>query len=192
MKSTSGIYPLSSVQKEIWFDQVLHPDIPLYNIGGYLRIDGPVDRAVFEKAVDKLIDENDALRTILHEGDPLPVQEIVDKPEYTLAYMDFSGRDNAMDAAVAWLQDEFVKPFSLYGAPLFQFALIKVSDTCYCWLNKNHHLITDGCQAPGRCLQCRHRGKRQSRPRSLISCIYRRKRDLPGFQKIREERELLA
>ncbi len=42
-------YPLSSPQREIWFDQILHPDVPLYNIGGYVRIDGPIDPALFEK-----------------------------------------------------------------------------------------------------------------------------------------------
>jgi len=40
MDIKSNHHPLSSVQKEIGFDQMLHPDIPLYNIGGYLRIDG--------------------------------------------------------------------------------------------------------------------------------------------------------
>jgi len=39
------VYPLTSVQREIWFDQTLHPDVPMYNIGGYVRIDGPVDPA---------------------------------------------------------------------------------------------------------------------------------------------------
>ncbi len=43
MKS-NNLYPLTSVQKEIWFDQVLNPDISIYNIGGYVKIDEPGSR----------------------------------------------------------------------------------------------------------------------------------------------------
>jgi len=67
-------YPLSSPQRDIWFDQILHPNVPLYNIGGYARIDGPIDQARFEKALNQVIQENDALRIILHEGESLPTQ----------------------------------------------------------------------------------------------------------------------
>ncbi len=50
-------FPLSSAQKEIWFDQLLHPDRPLYNIGGYVRIDGPMDVVLFERALNQLVEE---------------------------------------------------------------------------------------------------------------------------------------
>ncbi len=43
-------YPLSSPQQDIWFDQILHSDIPLYNIGGYVRIEGSINPTLFEKA----------------------------------------------------------------------------------------------------------------------------------------------
>ncbi len=36
-------HPLSSPQREIWFDQMLHPDAPLYNIGGD-HADEPIDQ----------------------------------------------------------------------------------------------------------------------------------------------------
>ncbi|MEK8019803.1 MAG: condensation domain-containing protein, partial [Candidatus Parabeggiatoa sp.] len=62
-------YPLSSPQLDFWFDQILHPDVPLYNIGGYVRIEGPIDPTIFEKALNQVIAENDALRIMLHEGE---------------------------------------------------------------------------------------------------------------------------
>jgi hypothetical protein len=34
----AGLHPLNSPQREIWFDQMLHPDVPLYNFGGYVEV----------------------------------------------------------------------------------------------------------------------------------------------------------
>ena len=85
------IYPLSTSQREIWFNQMLHPGVPIYNIGGYLRIRGPVDPGRFEKAVGRVIRQNDALRTILHEREPLPLQEFPESIDFSLNFHDLSG-----------------------------------------------------------------------------------------------------
>ncbi|MDM8558174.1 amino acid adenylation domain-containing protein [Candidatus Parabeggiatoa sp. HSG14] len=140
---TTNHYPLSSNQKDIWFDQILHPDIPFYNIGGYLRIDGPIDPAIFEKSLNQVIQDNDALRIILHKGEDLPTQTFAENVQIKLDFHDFSNQENANQLAVDWMQHEFVKPFQLYEGFLFQFALCKVSDNCYYWSKKYHHLIVD-------------------------------------------------
>ncbi len=137
-------HPLSSAQKEILLDQILHPGIPLYNIGGYIRIDGPADPVVFERAVRRIVAENDALRIILHKGDPLPVQEFPEYSDIKVDFHDFSEKENPHEYAVEWMNREFVKPFRLYGEILFRYALVKASEDCCYWLIKNHHLIADG------------------------------------------------
>jgi amino acid adenylation domain-containing protein/non-ribosomal peptide synthase protein (TIGR01720 family) len=125
------------------FDQLLYPDVPLYNVGGYLRIDGPIEQAVFEQALNQVIKDNDALRIILHKGETLPVLEIVENVIIHLDYHDFSEPENT-SVALAWMKQAFIKPFQLYNNYLFQFALLKTSDECYYWFNKYHHLIVDG------------------------------------------------
>jgi amino acid adenylation domain-containing protein len=137
-------YPLSSPQRDIWFDQILHPDVPLYNIGGYVRIDGPIEPARFEKALNQIIAENDALRIILHDGESLPTQTFAENVHIKLDFHDFSAQENAHESALKWMKQEFVKPFQLYDGLLFQFALCKSADNCYYWLKKYHHLIIDG------------------------------------------------
>ncbi len=141
---TTNSYPLSSTQREILFDQLLHPDVPLYNIGGYLRIDGPIDPKVFEKALNQMIQDNDALRILLHEGESLPTQTFAENVHFKLDYYDFSTQKNAHQSALQWMKQEFAKPFQLYDRLLFQFALLKISAECYYWLGKYHHLIMDG------------------------------------------------
>ena len=143
-KQTTNSYPLSSTQREIWFDQLLHPDIPLYNIGGYLRINGPIDRILFEQALDQVIQENDALRIILQEGENLPSQMVAEHAPFKLDYYDFPWRKQAHQLALKWMKQAFAKPFQLYDKPLFQFALLKIAKEGYYLFNKYHHLIVDG------------------------------------------------
>jgi len=145
--STSPIdthYPLSSPQLDIWFDQLLHPDVPLYNTGGYVRIHGEINPSLFEQALNHVIATNDALRTRLHPSDPLPTQTFAAKDTLKLNCHDFSNHPQPEAAAIEWMQQTFVQPFSLYECPLFEFALCKTSPTSYCWLKKYHHIIVDG------------------------------------------------
>nr|VFJ73104.1 MAG: HAD-superfamily phosphatase, subfamily IIIC/FkbH-like domain-containing protein/non-ribosomal peptide synthase domain TIGR01720/amino acid adenylation domain-containing protein [Candidatus Kentron sp. FW] len=137
-------YPLSSSQLDFWFDQILHPDTPLYNIGGYARIEGPMDPALFEQAQARVIAENDALRIILHEGDNQPTQTFAEDVPWKLDFWDFSGESDPHGAALAWMQQEFARPFPLYEKPLFRFGLCKVAEDCWYYLNKYHHIIVDG------------------------------------------------
>ena len=144
LNETQNHYSLSSPQLDFWFDQILHPDVPLYNIGGYVRIEGSIEPTLFEKAINQVIRENDALRIILHEGESLPTQTFAKNIHLKLDFHDFSEKENAHDLVLKWMEQEFAKPFQLYDGFLFQFALGKISDNCYYWFKKYHHLITDG------------------------------------------------
>ena len=145
LNQTNQQYPLSSNQREVWFDQLLHPNVPLYNIGGYVRIQGAIEPTIFEKALNQIIHENDALRIIIRKGNNLPFQVFAQQVHIERDFFyDYSHSANAQQQAVEWMEKEFTKPFQLYDSLLFQFALLKISTNCYYWFGKYHHLITDG------------------------------------------------
>ncbi|MEK8020576.1 MAG: condensation domain-containing protein, partial [Candidatus Parabeggiatoa sp.] len=140
-----NLYPLTSPQREIWFDQMLHPSLPLYNIGGYMQIDGAVDPKLFEQAVNLLVQRHDALRTVLVPGtSDMPKQTFLENCPVTVPFHDFSGENDPRQAALAWMQEQFVQPFDWYDKPLCHFALLKIDDNCFYGFNKYHHLIVDG------------------------------------------------
>ncbi len=140
MKSLNQ-YPLSSTQKEIWLDQLLSPNIPLYNIGGYLHISGAIDIKVFEQSLNQLIQENDALRIKLQQSsEGFAVQTIEEDVDFHLDYHEFSDHHEAM----AWMHKEFKQAFKLEGEFLFKFALLKIANNCYYFFAKFHHIIVDG------------------------------------------------
>ncbi len=62
-------HELASVQQGIWLDQIAHPDLPYYNIGMSLEIRGEINIPLFEKAIQIVVDNHDALRlSFSHEG----------------------------------------------------------------------------------------------------------------------------
>jgi hypothetical protein len=138
------LYPLTSPQREICFDQMLHPSLPLYNVGGYMQIDGAVDPKLFEQAVNLLVQRHDALRTVLVPTSDIPMQTFLENCPVTVPFHDFSGEHDPRQAALTWMQEQFVQPFDLYEKPLCRFALLKIDENCFYGFNNNHHLIIDG------------------------------------------------
>jgi len=141
------LYPLTSPQREIWFDQMLHEGVPLYNIGGYAKLLGSIDIHLFQQATNLLIKKHDALRMVLSEEtdeDGIPLQGYAKELTVKVAMQDFSATAQPHENAMAWMQQRFIVPFSLKGQPLFRYDLIKISDDCYYWLLQYHHLMIDG------------------------------------------------
>jgi hypothetical protein len=138
---TIKYYPLSSPQQDIWFEQLRYPDVPIYNLGGYLQINGALEVTVFEQALNQVIQEQEALRLSFHPE--ATSQTILENVSVSLNYHDFSAQPSAHQVALAWMAQEFVKPFQLDQVPLFQLALCQTSAQCYYWFQKYHHLIVD-------------------------------------------------
>ncbi|NWC11126.1 non-ribosomal peptide synthetase [Pseudomonas agarici] len=145
--SPADVYPLTTAQRQIWFDQGLHEGAPLYKIGGHVRIAGTVDPQRFERAVNRLVRKHDALRIVLTSSideHGVPLQRIVETLAVEVPFHDFSEREDAESAALALLEQRLEAPFTLIGRPLFRFELVKVSDARFYFTLNFHHLIVDG------------------------------------------------
>ncbi len=137
-------YPLTSSQREFWFEQQLYPELPLYSIGGYVDLPGVIHPALFQQAVNLLIYKHDNLRIQLlaeTDEDGVPYQQILNTLEVTVLVQDVSQAPDPVAAAQDWMQHRFCTPFVLTGQPLFRYDLIKLADDHYDWLLQYHHLI---------------------------------------------------
>ena len=144
MQPTHALHPLSSVQREIWFDQALYPDAPVYNIAGMNRIPGVLDRAIFQEAITRLVQETEILRLMLTEKDGVPWQSFPAMPQVDLCFRDFSTAEDPLQAAQSEIRQQVDQPFRLFEEPLFRFTLFKLSGTSHIWLQVFHHLLVDG------------------------------------------------
>ena len=147
--SLSETFPLTTAQREIWLDQLVHGDAPVYKIGGYTEIDGCVDPVRFEHAVNLLIEKYDALRIVLvpsgTDDEGLPRQSIAASMIVRVPLRDFSASEDPRAEACAWAAQQLQMPFPLGGTePLFRFELLKLSDAQYFFTLNFHHLIVDG------------------------------------------------
>ena len=139
---------LPANQRVIWFEQQLFPQSAIYNVCVYTRIRGNIDVAIFEKAIHILIAQNDALRFEFEEIDGIP--RLLIKPadtaySYRLPYRDFSTQENA---CLDWMNEQGVTPLPFAENRLYYFALLKESDTSWCWFIKMHHTLVDGWCVP--------------------------------------------
>lgn len=138
------LLPLSTLQREIWLDQALLPDVPHYNTGACARIGGPVDVAVFRQALEIVVNRHGALRIVIVPGDELPKQRFEPHVSPEVTYLDFSVHPDADVRAREWIEQAAEKPFMLLGSLLHRFALLKVADDLFYWLEQYHHIIIDG------------------------------------------------
>ena len=143
LSDSSAALPLTSGQRAIWFDQLLHGDEPLYNMSGFMRIRGPVDRERFKTALFELVRRNDALRIVLHQNGDLPTQEIRSEVAPLLRFLDYSELPDKEAQAQRWMMREVDKPPRLLDCPLFDNTLIKITEGEYWWFHTYHHIIMD-------------------------------------------------
>jgi arthrofactin-type cyclic lipopeptide synthetase A len=140
-------YPLTAAQLDIWLDQLSRGDSPLYNIGGYMDLIGPLDPACMQAALEGLVARHDAMRTILLPGagvDGLPLQRFAHALPAPMPIHDVSAHADPESAARALIQQRIDQPFVLDGDPLFRFLLIRLDEQRH-WLSiLAHHLIVDG------------------------------------------------
>ncbi len=140
-------FSLSSPQREIWFDQILHEDITLYNRARYIKIPSIINSSLLEQAVNLLIKKHDTLRIHLTEeqgDDGTPLQTYVTDVNITVPLWDFSTEINPDEVAIAWMQKRADEPFLLIDNLLCRYDLIKTDQNSYYILMQYHHLIIDG------------------------------------------------
>jgi amino acid adenylation domain-containing protein len=135
---------LTSTQEVVWLDQLITPDAPCYNIGGFFVLKGKVDVKRLNLAISQVIANHDALRITITETDTGAYQQFNDSMEFQLQFVDFSSFEDAEQRALRYCSSELVKPFSLYENRLWNMQWLKINDEQGYWFFCYHHLISDG------------------------------------------------
>ncbi|MDF7793420.1 amino acid adenylation domain-containing protein, partial [Pseudomonas syringae] len=141
------LLPLASVQQGIWLDQLAYPHLPYYNIGMTLEIKGDIDIALFEKAIQMVVDGHDALRLSFSHERGMGGQRVLSKAPFTLEVTDLPGVDGDAEQAIAHLRESFRQPFESMTGQLWESRLVRCGPQLYYWFNRLHHLVADGIGA---------------------------------------------
>jgi len=135
---------LSFAQQRLWLLQQLAPDSAAYNLPKALSIKGPLDAALLERALQKVVDRHDILRTRFVERDGVPQQIVDHAAQLTLNPINASSADE-LDTLLA---AEAAHAFALSQAPLIRATLIKVAEQEHVLLLNLHHIVSDAWSNP--------------------------------------------
>lgn len=138
---------LTFPQQDIYFEQLLFPNEPIYNIGARISIKGDLNKGIFEQAYTALIRQHDAYRYFL-KGNLDNAEMLITDEIRPLEYIDFFYREDREDreeSILDFMQKEFKKPFNIEKDRfLYRFVLIKTGENFHYLFSVYHHIITDG------------------------------------------------
>ena len=135
--------PLSAAQAGIWYAIKAGASSAEYNIAGYTRIDGMIDPALFEQALEHVVLETEALRIRLIESPDGLRQSINPILKQTFTFRDVSSESDPIAAAEAIMRTDTVQPLDLITGPLYAFGLFRCGPEQFLWYQRYHHLIMD-------------------------------------------------
>ncbi|MFL6200611.1 MAG: amino acid adenylation domain-containing protein, partial [Thermoanaerobaculia bacterium] len=133
--------PLSIAQERLWFLAQLDPESPAYNVPVALRLEGDLDLAAFQRALDGIVRRHEALRTSFPESGGRPVQRIVPPTSVPLSVIDLS---KVPEEARRLAAEEAGRPFDLRQGPVVRATLLRLGDRDHVALLTMHHIVSDG------------------------------------------------
>ena len=138
--------PLSFAQERLWILGQLAPESPLYNIPLALRLGGFLDAAGMERALARIVERHETLRTTFALRQGQPVQVIAPPAPFRLPVLDFTGLPEAVreTAARSVASEEASRPFDLSQPPVVRPLLLAVGEREHVLLVTLHHVSCDG------------------------------------------------
>ncbi|MFE9681097.1 amino acid adenylation domain-containing protein [Streptomyces sp. NPDC006285] len=134
--------PTSFGQDRLWLLDRLGAG-SAYHIGGAIRLDGPLDADALERAVARLVERHEILRTTFEFGlDGQLVQLVHPHAEAPIPRLDPPER--TQDAARRTLEEHFDAPFDLATGPLLRTALVRFDEETWLFGVAMHHIVSDG------------------------------------------------
>ncbi len=140
-------YPVSHNQKRMWVLGKLEGNDSVWNLANHIYLDDSYDINCFEKAVYKVIERHESLRTVFKEnseGDVhqwiLPFEEL----NFKIDHLDFRAKENPTEAGMDYVGKDSIKKFDLENGPLIKVQLIQIKDKEFIFYYNMQHIISDG------------------------------------------------
>ncbi len=143
---SAGRLDLTPAQRGIWYAQQLAPKNPMYQIGQFVEILGPMDEAVLAAAVAQAVAGTDALNQVFGEDQAGPFQA----PQRNRARLDVTDLSRTADPeaeARALMDADLGLPRDVRVDELLHTELIRLSGERHFFYQRVHHLMLDGYSA---------------------------------------------
>ncbi|MEA2173124.1 MAG: hypothetical protein QOD00_716, partial [Blastocatellia bacterium] len=138
--------PLSFAQQRLWFLDQLEPNSSAYNIPTSVRLNGALDVAAIERALNEVVRRHEALRTTFQAVNRRPRQLIASAQTMSLPLIDLQQLEEDARAAETrrLMAEEARRPFDLRRGPLLRASLLRLNAEEHLVLLTMHHIVSDG------------------------------------------------
>jgi len=139
-------FPCTPAQQSLWFADRLSPGNPAFNVAVRLRIQGPLNRYVLERAINVVAERHETLRTTFLPVEGEPVQAVHKAASIALPCDDLSSfveRERHLQEELRTMR-EAQTPFDLRAGPLLRVRLLRLVANEHVLLLTMHHIISDG------------------------------------------------
>ena len=136
---------LSFAQEQMWFLHQLEPGGTAYSMPAALRLLGPLDLALLEESLRRLVTRHENLRATFPTSDGLPTLRVAAEARLDLAVLDLRGEPaGSRGERLATLANrEASAPFDLERGPLLRVRVLLVADDEAVVVVNAHHIVAD-------------------------------------------------
>ncbi|MEQ1514818.1 MAG: amino acid adenylation domain-containing protein, partial [Lysobacteraceae bacterium] len=136
--------PLSLAQQRLWVLTQIDGASAAYHMGGALKLEGALDRDALHRALQRIVDRHEALRTQFVLVDGQPMQAIMAEARIVPSIHDLRDRVDR-EAACRSFSDAFMTtPFDLRHDLPLRVQLIQLEDHVHELQVVMHHIVSDG------------------------------------------------
>jgi amino acid adenylation domain-containing protein len=143
-RDLSAATPLTYAQEVLWLLDRATPGLTAYNSALARRVQGPLDLEALERALSKLVERHEALRTVFETRGESSAQVIhpaaVSLVVHDLSSLPAGARLNAAMVALRGVADS---PFELSKEPGFRTAIARLANDDHILLLLTHHIVSD-------------------------------------------------
>ncbi|NRD67206.1 acyltransferase domain-containing protein, partial [Corallococcus exiguus] len=136
--------PLSYVQERVWRLEQHLPGLSAYTIPFVLRLEGPANAAILERAILEVVQRHEALRTTYDAVDGRPVQRFHPHVRIPLPIVQVEGTPGEREeAALRIAREDAARPFDLVRGPVLRTTLVRLRADLHLLVCAIHHIVCD-------------------------------------------------
>jgi amino acid adenylation domain-containing protein len=138
-------HELSHGQKRFWAINQAETNKSSYNVPAAFEITGTLDIQILSKAIARLVERHEILRTRFTTIDGEPVQQVIPFEEgQFVEYIDLRNKADKENTVKDWISKVSYTEFDLEKGTLIRVVVLQTGNENYTYLFTMHHIICDG------------------------------------------------
>jgi len=145
-RNPDDLWPTSFAQQRLWFIDHLSEGSARYPVSITLRLEGALNTAALQCALDGIMERHEVLRTSFVNRDGLPVQHIAAERRFPLRMikMEYHEGEDELAPVQAHQLEELYETFDLAAGLTIRGRLLELSKTIHVLIITMHHIVCDG------------------------------------------------